>query len=91
MLRGSRSTTNLKENHNPTKQGAFYELNLGIFIFDKLGKNNGPFLSKDIMFNNRKSMGLLTNLQILKSHETMVTTMNNMQQSNKMKLSTLGS
>lgn len=43
------------------------------------------------MYNNRKSMGLLTNLQILKSHETMMTTMNSMQQSNKTKLSKIGS
>lgn len=33
MLRQSKSTSNLKENSNVTKQGAFYELNLGtIFL-----------------------------------------------------------
>lgn len=44
----------------PKKQGTFYQLNLGKFIYNK-GKNNGPFLSKDIMFSNKKSMTLLTN------------------------------
>ena len=42
-----------KENIIPTKQGVFYELNLN--------KNNGPFLSKDIMYNNPKSFNLLAN------------------------------
>jgi hypothetical protein len=47
-----------KENLPPIKQGVFYELNLN--------KNNGPYLSKDIMYNNPKSNHLLTNQSILK-------------------------
>ena len=47
-----------KENLPPVKQGVFYELNLN--------KNNGPYLSKDISFNNPKSSQLLTNKTILK-------------------------
>ncbi len=48
-----------------------------------IGKNNGPFLSKDIMYNNRQSMTLLTNKQILRSHETMVNTMKNLDKNKK--------
>ena len=46
-----------KENRPPTKQGVFYQLNLN--------KNNGPFLSKDIMYSNHKSNNLLTNDDLL--------------------------
>ena len=46
-----------KENTIPLKQGVFYQLNLS--------KNNGPFLSKDIMYSNHKSNNLLTNHGIL--------------------------
>jgi hypothetical protein len=35
------------------------------------------------MYNNRNSMGLLTNKQILKSHETMVNTMKNLDKTQK--------
>lgn len=31
MLRTSKSVANLNENHLPSRQGAFYELNLGTF------------------------------------------------------------
>ena len=40
-----------KENVAPMKQGVFYQLSLS--------KNNGPFLSNDIMYNNPKSNALL--------------------------------
>lgn len=46
-----------KENRIPSKQGIFYQL--------PLNKNNGPYLSKDIMYNNPKSNALLTNPDIL--------------------------
>ncbi len=46
-----------KENQVPNKQGVFYQLNLN--------KNNGPFLSKDIMYNNPKSNNLITHHPIL--------------------------
>ncbi|KRX02994.1 hypothetical protein PPERSA_03085 [Pseudocohnilembus persalinus] len=41
------------KNHppKPQKQGGLYSLNLG--------QNNGPFLTKDIMLTNEKSLGLL--------------------------------
>ena len=45
-----------KENR-PTKQGGIYSLDLG--------KNNGPFLPKDIMFNNPKSVQLLVGAEVL--------------------------
>lgn len=35
----------------PSKQGGLYSLNLG--------QNNGPYLTKDIMLTNQKSLGLL--------------------------------
>jgi hypothetical protein len=40
-----------KENVAPVRQGVFYQLSLS--------KNDGPFLSKDIMYNNPKSNALL--------------------------------
>ena len=49
---------NRKENQPPTKQGIFYELNLT--------KNDGPYLCKDIMYNNPKSNNLLLNSCILR-------------------------
>jgi len=49
------------------KQGVFYQI--------PLGKENGPFLSKDIMHNNPKSISLLTGTEILKSHTSMVNTL----------------
>jgi len=57
-----------KENQPPTKQGVFYQLNLN--------KNNGPYLSKDIMYNNTRSNTLLTTPAILNEHKKMVETLN---------------
>jgi len=57
-----------KENQPPTKQGVFYQLNLN--------KNNGPYLSKDIMYNNTRSNPLLTTPAILNEHKKMVETLN---------------
>jgi hypothetical protein len=48
-----------KENKIPTKQGILYELGLN--------KDSGPYMLKDIMQNNPKSISLLTGAQILKS------------------------
>lgn len=56
-----------KENQVPTKQGVFYQLNLN--------KNNGPYLSKDIMYNNPKSNNLLSHQTILNEHKMMVQTL----------------
>jgi hypothetical protein len=41
----------LKENIMPPKQTFFFQINLG--------KNQGPFLVKDIMHNNPKSISLI--------------------------------
>ncbi len=58
MITNFYSTVMLKkENQVPNKQGVFYQLNLN--------KNNGPFLSKDIMYNNPKSNNLITHHPIL--------------------------
>jgi len=57
-----------KENNPPTKQGVFYQLNLN--------KNNGPYLSKDIMYNNVRSNTLLTTPAILNEHKKMAETLN---------------
>lgn len=65
-----------KENHPPTKQGVFYELNLS--------KNNGPYLSKDIMYNNPRSNNLLTNTAILNEHKKMVETLTQLDKTAKM-------
>lgn len=65
-----------KENVAPTKQGVFYQLNLN--------KNSGPFLSKDIMYNNTKSNTLLTNVAILNEHKKMVETMSQLEKTSKM-------
>ena len=48
-----------KENKTPAKQGVMYELNLD--------KYQGPYLSKDIMHTNPKSIALLAGSQIVKS------------------------
>ena len=59
-----------KENSMPillNKQGIFYQI--------PLGKNNGPFLSKDIMHSNPKSISLLTGSEILRFHTSMVNTL----------------
>jgi hypothetical protein len=64
-----------KENITLTKQGPFYQLNLN--------KNSGPFLAKDIMFNNPKSNALLTNQHILKEHLTRVKTMTDLKKVHK--------
>lgn len=52
-----------KENRSPTKQGVMYELNLD--------KDQGPYLSKDIMHSNPKSIALLAGSQIVKSFSTL--------------------
>lgn len=57
-----------KENAIPTKQGALYELSLG--------KDNGPYLSKDIMYSNPKSIALLAGSQIVKSFSSFNQSMN---------------
>jgi hypothetical protein len=57
-----------KENKQPCRQGVLYELNLG--------KDNGPYLSKDIMFSNPKSIALLAGSQIVKSFSSFNACMN---------------
>lgn len=52
-----------KENRSPTKQGVMYELNLD--------KDQGPYLSKDIMHSNPRSIALLAGSQIVKSFSTL--------------------
>ena len=52
-----------KENRFPVKQGVMYELNLD--------KDQGPYLSKDIMHSNPKSIALLAGSQIVKSFSTL--------------------
>jgi hypothetical protein len=52
-----------KENRTPTKQGILYELSLG--------KNNGPYLIKDIMQTNPKSISLLAGVNIMRSVSSM--------------------
>jgi hypothetical protein len=56
-----------KENLAPVKQGVFYQLSLN--------KNNGPFLSKDIMYNNLKSNALLPSPSLLHEHRKMAETL----------------
>jgi hypothetical protein len=48
-----------KENQPPVRQGVMYQLNLD--------KEQGPFLSKDIMHSNPRSITLLAGSQIMKS------------------------
>ena len=48
-----------KENHPPTKQGVQYRL--------PLGKSDGPFLAKDIMHSNPRSIALLAGSNMVKS------------------------
>jgi hypothetical protein len=50
-----------KENLPPIKQGIFYGLGLN--------KNNGPFLSKDIMYDNHISNNLLASQGRLNDHK----------------------
>ena len=66
-----------KENKStrPVKQGVFYQL--------PLSKNSGPFLSKDIMYNNRKSNTLLANTSILAEHKNMVATLDHLTKTTK--------
>lgn len=52
-----------KENRVPVKQGVMYELNLN--------KSQGPYLSKDIMHTNPKSIALLAGSQIVKSFSSL--------------------
>ena len=52
-----------KENRIPGKQGVMYELNLD--------KDQGPYLSKDIMHSNPRSIALLAGSQIVKSFSTL--------------------
>ena len=57
-----------KENKAPVKQGVLYQLSLG--------KDNGPFLTKDIMHNNPKSIAMLAGSQIVKSFASLNQTLN---------------
>lgn len=64
------SSTNLakenrvgKENRGICKQGVMYELNID--------KDQGPYLSKDIMHSNPRSIALLAGSQIVKSFSTL--------------------
>lgn len=66
-----------KENQIPRKQGAFYQLNLN--------KNNGPFLSKDIMFTNPRSTTLITNPDILREHQKVAETLIRLQKTVEMR------
>ena len=51
-MRKTASVRNLKNNYErPKKQGVLYSI--------QLGKTNGPYLVKDIMLNNPKSIRLL--------------------------------
>jgi hypothetical protein len=52
-----------KENRIPTKQGVMYELNID--------KHQGPYLHKDIMHSNPKSIALLTGSQIVSSFSSL--------------------
>ena len=52
-----------KENRVPNKQGVMYDLNID--------KDQGPYLRKDIMHSNPKSIALLTGSQIVKSFSTL--------------------
>jgi hypothetical protein len=65
-----------KENLPPVKQGVFYQLNLN--------KNNGPFLSKDIMYDNPKSFNLLANQAAILEHKKMSQTMTVLEKTLKM-------
>lgn len=65
-----------KENLPPIKQGVFYQLNLN--------KNSGPFLAKDIMFNNPKSNMLLTNHEMHHEHQKMMETLSHLEKTGKM-------
>jgi len=51
----------------PTKQGGQYQLNLVT--------NQGPYLSKDIMHNNSKSISLLAGTNIIKSFAALNSTL----------------
>jgi len=57
-----------KENKAPVKQGILYELTLG--------KDNGPYLTKDIMHSNPKSISLLAGSQIVKSFASLNQSLN---------------
>ena len=65
-----------KENVPPAKQGVFYQLSLS--------KNNGPFLSKDIMYSNPKSNTLLSTPSALSKHKKMVETLTQLERTAKM-------
>lgn len=65
-----------KENLPPVKQGVFYQLSLN--------KNNGPFLSKDIMYNNPKSNTLLPSASLLQQHQKMAETLSQLERNAKM-------
>jgi hypothetical protein len=57
-----------KENKIPVKQGVLYELTLG--------KDSGPYLTKDIMHSNPKSIALLAGSQIVKSFASLNQSLN---------------
>lgn len=52
-----------KENQLPAKQGVMYELNID--------KDQGPYLSKDIMHSNPRSITLLAGSQIMNSFSSL--------------------
>ena len=52
-----------KENHPPSKQGVQYRLSLGI--------DDGPYLTKDIMHTNPRSIALLAGSNIVKSFSSL--------------------
>lgn len=52
-----------KENKPPVRQGVLYELNLD--------RDQGPYLTKDIMHSNPRSITLLAGSQIMKSFNTL--------------------
>lgn len=52
-----------KENRIPLKQGVMYELNLN--------KSQGPYLPKDIMHTNPKSIALLAGSHIVNSFSSL--------------------
>ena len=51
----------LKENIIPSRQGELYKVNLSQNYFD------GPYLKKDIMHNNKRSLALITGQGVLET------------------------
>ena len=72
-----------KENKSPTRQGVMYELSID--------KDQGPYLTKDIMHSNPKSISLLAGSQIVKSFASLNQTLNLTQNKQKEITQTLSS